>query len=95
VVVLLHGFGDTGDMWAPLAAALARDHTVVVPDRRGIGLSSHPADGDDKRTQAADVRAVRTPLGRERAVIVGHGLGPLVAYADAARSPDTTSSRRP
>jgi hypothetical protein len=60
--VLLHGFGATGDMWAPLAAALAPDPTVVVPDRRGMGLSSHPADGDDKRTQAADVRAVRTPL---------------------------------
>ena len=93
-VVLLHRFGDTGDMWAPLAAALARDHTVVVPDRRGMGLSSHPADGDDKRTQAADVRAVRTPLGRERAVIVGHDLGTLVAYVYAAHSPDTTSSRR-
>jgi pimeloyl-ACP methyl ester carboxylesterase len=68
--------------------------TVVVPDRRGMGLSSHPADGYDKRTQAADVRAVRTPLGRERAVIVEHDLGPMVAYAYAARSPDTTSSRR-
>ena len=42
-VVLLHGFGDTGDMWAPLAAELAHDHTVVVPDLRGMGLSSHPA----------------------------------------------------
>ena len=42
-VVLLHGFGDTGDMWAPLAATFARDHTVVVPDLRGMGLSSHPA----------------------------------------------------
>jgi pimeloyl-ACP methyl ester carboxylesterase len=31
-VVLLHGFGDTGDMWAPVAAALSKDHTVVVPD---------------------------------------------------------------
>jgi len=37
-VVLLHGFGDTGDMWVPLAANLARDHTVVVPDLRGMGL---------------------------------------------------------
>ncbi len=36
-VVLIHGFGDTGDMWAPLAAELARDHTVVVPDLRGMG----------------------------------------------------------
>src|ERR1700721_2168672 len=39
-VVLLHGFGDTGDMWAPLAAALARDHTVIVPDLRSIGLQA-------------------------------------------------------
>src|SRR6266566_7678530 len=54
-VVLLHGFGDTGDMWAPLAAELVRDHTVIVPDLRGMGLSSHPPDGYDKRTQAADV----------------------------------------
>ena len=35
-VVLLHGYGETGDMWAPLAVDLARDHTVVVPDLRGI-----------------------------------------------------------
>src|SRR3984893_1391931 len=41
-VVLLHGFGDTGDMWAPLAADLARDHTVVVPDLRGLGRSEQP-----------------------------------------------------
>ena len=41
-VVLIHGFGDTGDMWGPLAADLAKDHTVVVPDLRGMGLSSTP-----------------------------------------------------
>src|SRR6266436_3450388 len=40
-VVLLHGFGDTGDMWALMAAELAHDHRVVVPDLRGLGLSSH------------------------------------------------------
>ena len=89
-VVLLHGFGDTGDMWAPLATELARDHTVVVPDLRGMGLSSHPADGYDKRTQAADVRAVLTHLGLDRAAIVGHDLGTMVAYAYAARYPDQT-----
>src|SRR5665213_491457 len=50
-VVLLHGFGDTGDMWAPLAAALAGDHTVIVPDLRGMGHSSHPEHGYDKKTQ--------------------------------------------
>jgi alpha-beta hydrolase superfamily lysophospholipase len=36
-VVLLHGYGETGDMWAPLAAELTRDHSVVVPDLRGHG----------------------------------------------------------
>jgi pimeloyl-ACP methyl ester carboxylesterase len=54
-VVLLHGYGETGDMWAPLAVDLARDHTVVVPDLRGLGLSSKPAGGFDKKTRREDV----------------------------------------
>ena len=37
-VLLLHGFGDTGDMWQPLAEILAADHMVIVPDLRGMGL---------------------------------------------------------
>jgi len=47
-VVLLHGFGDSGDMWAPLAADLVKDHTVIVPDLRGMGLSAHPDTGYTK-----------------------------------------------
>ena len=89
-VVLLHGFGDTGDMWAPLAANLARDHTVLVPDLRGMGLSSHPQSGYDKKTQAADIRAVLTKLGIDHAVVVGHDIGTMVAFAYAARYPDKT-----
>ena len=65
-VVLLHGYGETGDMWAPLAAELARDHTVIVPDLRGMGLSSHPAGGYDKKTQADDI-ARRARRARRRA----------------------------
>lgn len=89
-VVLLHGFGDTGDMWAPLATDLARNHTVVVPDLRGMGLSSHPEGGYDKRTQAADIRSVLTQLGIDHAAVVGHDIGTMVAYAYAARYPDKT-----
>ena len=89
-VVLIHGFGDTGDMWAPLAAELARDRTVVVPDLRGMGLSSHPPEGYDKRTEAADVRAVLATLNIDQAAIVGHDIGNMVAYAYAARYPDKT-----
>lgn len=90
-VVLIHGFGDTGDMWAPLAAALAKDHRVVVPDLRGMGLSSKPAGGYEKKNQAADIRGVLDKLGIDKADIVGHDIGTMVAYAYAARYPDKTT----
>ena len=48
-VVLMHGYGETGDMWAAMAADLVRDHLVIVPDLRGLGLSAKPADGFDKK----------------------------------------------
>src|SRR3954471_5064968 len=89
-VVLLHGFGDTGDMWALMAAELAHDHRVIVPDLRGMGLSSHPAGGYDKKTQAADIRSVLTQLDIDHAALVGHDIGATVAYAYAARYPDKT-----
>ena len=67
-VVLLHGYGETGDMWVPLAADLARDHTVViVPDLRGMGLSAKPAGGYDKKTQAEDIAGILDALKIERA----------------------------
>jgi alpha/beta hydrolase fold len=66
-VVMLHGFGDTGDMWAPLAADLVQDHTVVIPDLRGMGLSSHPQGGYDKMSQAADIAAILDKLNIARA----------------------------
>ena len=86
-VVLLHGFGDTGDMWAPVAAILARDHTVVVPDLRGMGLSSHPEGGYDKKTQAGDIVKVMDALKIEQAALVTHDIGNMVGYALAAQFP--------
>ena len=80
-VVLLHGFGDTGDMWGPLAAELMKDHTVIVPDLRGFGKSSRPAGGYEKMTQAKDIRAVVTALGFDHSAVVAHDIGNMVAYA--------------
>jgi len=80
-VVLLHGFGDTGDMWAPLAVVLAKDHTVVVPDLRGMGLSSHPPDGYDKKTEAEDIDQVLDQLKVGKFDLVTHDLGNMVGYA--------------
>jgi pimeloyl-ACP methyl ester carboxylesterase len=55
-VVLLYGYGEAGDMWVPLANDLARDHTVVVPDLRGMGLSAKPAGGCDKKRKLATLQ---------------------------------------
>jgi len=89
VVVLLHGFGDTGDMWAPLAGRLAADHTVVVPDLRGMGLSSHPETGYDKKSQAGDIAAVLKALGLDGSLaMVTHDIGNMVGYAFAAQNRD-------
>src|SRR5829696_8146003 len=87
VVVLLHGFGDTGDMWAPLAARLVKDHRVVVPDLRGMGLSSHPESGYDKKSEAQDIAAVLKSLGIDGPVaLVTHDIGNMVGYAFAAQN---------
>ncbi|HEY2136537.1 MAG TPA: alpha/beta hydrolase [Xanthobacteraceae bacterium] len=86
-VVMLHGFGDTGDMWAPLAAAMAAGRTVVVPDLRGMGLSSHPETGYDKKTQGQDIARVLDKLKIEQADLVTHDIGNMVGYAFAAQFP--------
>ncbi|MDX3805578.1 alpha/beta fold hydrolase [Bosea thiooxidans] len=86
-VVLLHGYGETGDMWAPMAADLAKDYTVVVPDLRGLGLSSKPASVFDKKTQAGDVAGVLNALKIERAGLVTHDIGNMVGFAFAAQQP--------
>ena len=57
-VLLVHGFGDTGDMWVPLAEILVKDHTVIVPDLRGMGLSSHQDGGYEKTAQARDLASM-------------------------------------
>jgi len=86
-VVLLHGFGDTGDMWAPLAAELVRGHTVIVPDLRGMGLSTHPDSGYTKKNQAVDIAGVMDALKVQKADLVTHDIGNMVGYALAAQYP--------
>jgi pimeloyl-ACP methyl ester carboxylesterase len=86
-VVMLHGFGDTGDMWAPIAAKLVQDHTVVVPDLRGMGLSDHPEAGYTKKNQAVDIAGVLDHLKIDKADLVTHDIGNMVGYALAAQYP--------
>lgn len=87
-VLLLHGYGETGDMWVPMAIDLAKDRTVIVPDLRGLGLSSKPVTGYDKKAQAEDMARVLDALRVERADVVAHDIGNMVAFALAAQYPD-------
>jgi len=84
-VLLLHGFGDTGDMWAPLARILVQSHTVIVPDLRGMGLSSHPDDGYTKVAQARDLAGILDKLHVTDVELVTHDIGNMVGYAFAAQ----------
>ena len=86
-VLLLHGFGDTGDMWGPLADALVKDRTVIVPDLRGMGLSSHPEGGYEKVAQARDLGAILDQLKTQEVALVTHDIGNMVGYAFAALFP--------
>jgi len=86
-VVLLHGFADTGDMWGPLAAVLVKDHTVIVPDLRGMGLSEHPDTGYTKKNQGVDIAGVMDALKVQKADLVTHDIGNMVGYALAAQYP--------
>jgi pimeloyl-ACP methyl ester carboxylesterase len=90
-VVLLHGFGETGDMWAPLARVLAADHTVIAPDLRGMGLSARAKAGFDKANQAKDVAGILDALKVSRADVVAHDIGNMVAFAFASAYPKRTT----
>jgi pimeloyl-ACP methyl ester carboxylesterase len=86
-VLLLHGFGDTGDMWVPLAEILVKDHTVIVPDLRGMGLSSHQDGGYEKTAQARDLAGILDKLGVQNVALFTHDIGNMVGYPLAALYP--------
>ena len=87
-VVLLHGYGETGDMWAPLAANLAKDHTVIVPDLRGMGLSAPASTGFEKMNQADDITGVLNALQITKTDVVAHDIGNMVAFAFTSKHRD-------
>jgi pimeloyl-ACP methyl ester carboxylesterase len=86
-LILLHGYAETSLMWRPIIPQLATRFTVIAPDLPGIGDSSIPADGLDMKTAASRVHALARSLGVEKAEVVGHDIGLMVAYAYAAQFP--------
>ena len=86
-VILLHGYAETSRMWRPIIPLLAERFTVIAPDLPGIGDSSIPSNGLDMKTAATRVHALARSLGIDRARVVGHDIGLMVAYAYAAQFP--------
>jgi pimeloyl-ACP methyl ester carboxylesterase len=86
-LVLLHGYAETSLMWKPFIPELAARFTVIAPDLPGIGDSAIPTDGLDMKTAAIRMHALVRSLGVEKAEVVGHDIGLMVAYAYAAQFP--------
>jgi pimeloyl-ACP methyl ester carboxylesterase len=86
-VVLLHGWPQTWYEWRRIIPALANKYTVIAPDLRGLGDSSKPQGGYDKRTVANDIYQLVRKLGFERIFLVGHDWGGPTAYAYATAHP--------
>ena len=86
-VILLHGFAETSRMWTPILPVLGEKFTVIAPDLPGIGDSSIPANGITMKAAAIGIHSVVRSLGIEKARVVGHDIGLMVAYAYAAQFP--------
>ncbi len=86
-LVLLHGYAETSLMWKPIIPLLAERFTVIAPDLPGIGDSAIPDDGLDMKTAAIRIHALAKSLSIEKARVVGHDIGLMVAYAYAAQFP--------
>lgn len=88
-LVLLHGWPQTWYMWRLVMPALAARYRVVAPDLRGLGDSSRPEGGYDKKTVAHDVwRLMHEVLGEERLLVAAHDWGGPVAFSLAAQHRD-------
>src|SRR2546421_2870799 len=88
-VILLHGFAETSRMWRPIIPTLAEKFTVIAPDLPGIGDSSIP-DKIDMLEAAKQIHDLVRSLKIDKARVVGHDIGLMVAYAYAAQFPGET-----
>jgi pimeloyl-ACP methyl ester carboxylesterase len=91
-VVLLHGVPKTSYHWRHLVPKMTAQHTVVVPDLRGMGDSDHPTGGYDSATMSDDIAALMAHLGHETFAVVGEDWGAVIGYHLAARHRDQVAA---
>lgn len=91
VVVLAHGFPELAFTWRHQIGALAdAGYHVLAPDQRGYGGSSRPDDVDAYTVAelSADVVGLLDDVGAQRAVLVGHDFGGVLAWGAPLLHPD-------
>jgi pimeloyl-ACP methyl ester carboxylesterase len=92
LIVMIHGFPDYWYTWRNQMEALADQYQCVAIDQRGYNLSDKPkgVENYDVRLLVGDVAAVIKSLGKDKAIIVGHDWGGLVAWQFALNLPQMT-----
>lgn len=91
LVILLHGFLEFWYSWRRQIPSLSRYFKVVVPDLRGYNDSDKPSGGYDLDTLARDIQGLVEGLGYQKAFLVGHDFGGIVAWNVAQKFPDLIS----
>jgi pimeloyl-ACP methyl ester carboxylesterase len=87
---LLHGWPQTWWAFRKVMPGLAEHFRVIAVDLPGIGGSSKPASGYDKKTMALDIYTLATELGYQQINIAGHDIGAQVAFSFAVNHPAAT-----
>jgi pimeloyl-ACP methyl ester carboxylesterase len=87
-LLLVHGWPESWYAWRLVMPGLAKSHTVIAVDQRGMGATGKPQDGYDAGTLAADLIALMDALGHGRFSVMGHDTGVVISYALAADHPD-------
>jgi pimeloyl-ACP methyl ester carboxylesterase len=88
LVLLLHGFPEFWWTWRHQLAVLPEaGFRAVAVDLRGYGGSDKPPRGYDLVTAAADAAGLIRAMGEANAIVIGHGLGGLIAWTLAAYYP--------
>lgn len=87
-VVLLHGYTDSWRSFEPLLPLLPHRVRAIAISQRGHGDSDRPSAGYRASDLAADLDSLLDAVGIQRAVVVGHSMGSLVALRFALARPD-------
>ena len=89
-LVLLPGWPETWWEFHRIMPTLAKRYHVIAVDLRGMGGSSKPRGGYDKKNMAEDIYQLVRLLGYTKVNIAGHDIGSMVAFSFAANHPDAT-----